>query len=249
LRHPAARRFRGLRLAAGLALGLPAFAGRAAERTIGVFVALADNARQGIVPVPAALGNGDDPEHNLYWGAGEGFRGVFGKSRNWRLAEKNDAPGDTNVLRLCTFRHVAGSARLTARAYRGAAIRNCLQDFETAVRTGTYDLVVYIGHNGLMDFEPPTPARSDRPAKKTDCMVLCCRSEHYFRRRLERAGGRPVLLTTQLMYPGAFILEAAAEAWLTGAPPAQLRARAAAAYAANQKLSPRAALGVFAECN
>ena len=37
-------------------------------RTVHVFVALADNLHQGIVPVPAKLGNGEDPEHNLYWG-------------------------------------------------------------------------------------------------------------------------------------------------------------------------------------
>ena len=37
-------------------------------RTVQVFVALADNQSQGIIPVPAKLGNGEDPEHNLYWG-------------------------------------------------------------------------------------------------------------------------------------------------------------------------------------
>lgn len=37
-------------------------------RIIHVFVALADNVNQGIVPVPAKLGNGEDPVHNLYWG-------------------------------------------------------------------------------------------------------------------------------------------------------------------------------------
>jgi hypothetical protein len=35
---------------------------------IHVFVALADNQRQGIVPVPATLGNRDDPARNLYLG-------------------------------------------------------------------------------------------------------------------------------------------------------------------------------------
>jgi len=54
---------------------------RAADKTIGVFVALADNANQGIVPVPAAIGNGDDPERNLYWGTAEGLMGVFDKSK------------------------------------------------------------------------------------------------------------------------------------------------------------------------
>jgi hypothetical protein len=39
---------------------------QAPPRLIHVFVALADNVHQGIVPVPAALGNGDDPARNLY---------------------------------------------------------------------------------------------------------------------------------------------------------------------------------------
>ena len=39
-----------------------------ADKTIGVFIALADNDSQGIVKVPKAIGNGNDPERNLYWG-------------------------------------------------------------------------------------------------------------------------------------------------------------------------------------
>ena len=46
----------------------------AAARSIHVFVALADNDHQGIVPVPRLLGNGDDPDHNLYWGSAYGVR-------------------------------------------------------------------------------------------------------------------------------------------------------------------------------
>ena len=45
-------------------------------RLVHVFVALADNAHQGIVPVPAALGNGDDAAQNLYWGAAAFCDGV-----------------------------------------------------------------------------------------------------------------------------------------------------------------------------
>lgn len=41
-------------------------------RLIQVFMPLANNAHLGIVPVPAALGNGDDPGRNLYWGAAFG---------------------------------------------------------------------------------------------------------------------------------------------------------------------------------
>ena len=45
-----------------------------APRTVHVFVALADNQYQGIVPVPAKLGNGTDPERNLYWGSAYGIK-------------------------------------------------------------------------------------------------------------------------------------------------------------------------------
>jgi len=36
-------------------------------KTIHVFVALCDNVNQGIVPVSAKLGNGQDIKGNLYW--------------------------------------------------------------------------------------------------------------------------------------------------------------------------------------
>ena len=78
------------------------------DRTVGVYVVLADNASQGIVPVPAAFGNGDDPEHNLYWGCADGLKA----------------------------------------------------DFERAVLSGSFDVVVYIGHNGLMDFALPVLQKS-----------------------------------------------------------------------------------------
>ncbi len=37
-------------------------------KVIHVFVALCDNKYQGIVSVPASIGNGQDPKTNLYWG-------------------------------------------------------------------------------------------------------------------------------------------------------------------------------------
>jgi hypothetical protein len=48
------------------------------------------------------------------------------------------------------------------------------------------------------------------------------------------------------MYPGSFILHAVAEGWLNGETRAEIRERAGGAYAANQKLSRQAGLGVFA---
>ncbi len=50
-------------------------------RTVHVFVALADNQHQGIVPVPAHLGNGEDASNNLYWGSAYGVKAFFSHSR------------------------------------------------------------------------------------------------------------------------------------------------------------------------
>jgi hypothetical protein len=58
---------------------------------------------------------------------------------------------------------------------------------------------------------------------------------------------KPVLLITQLMYPGAMILEAAIEGWIKGESHEQIRLRAAQAYAGNQKTSVKAALTVFSK--
>jgi hypothetical protein len=58
-----------LLLACGFPLSLRA---QSLPCTIHVFVALADNKNQGIVPVAAILGNGEDPQHNLYWGSAYG---------------------------------------------------------------------------------------------------------------------------------------------------------------------------------
>src|SRR2546423_15071378 len=52
-------------------------------RSVHVFVALADNEHQGIVPIPARLGNGLDPAHNLYWGAAAGVKTFFIRSTDW----------------------------------------------------------------------------------------------------------------------------------------------------------------------
>jgi hypothetical protein len=217
------------------------------DKTIGVFVALADPKHTGIEALPESLGNGDNAETNLYWGNDEGLKGVFDRSRKWKLVNKEETPQSEVVLSRRIYRRVGGNSALVARAYRGAAMQRCVQDFEAAVAHGSFNLVVFIGHDGLMDFQLPLPARAADQKKQPDCVALCCLSEVYMKPRLLAAGGRPVVLTTQLMYPGAFILEALADPWAAGKGLRELREAAALAYAKNQKISKNAALGVFAD--
>jgi len=233
-------------------------------KVIHVFVALCDNDSQGIVPVPARIGNGDDPANNLYWGCAEGVKSYFSRSRDWRLVSTQNDPSE-NVLERCVFQHRQSKAMIIADAYRGSNIKDATADFlasasgnrEESIEiasagkhieldiAGSADLVSYIGHNGLMDFSLPFPSKAEGAGAK-DAIVLCCISERYFWPALRKSGARPLLMTTQLMYPGAFILGAALDGWLRGEGAEPIRERAAKAYADNQKISAKAARGVFA---
>lgn len=229
---------RGIILA--LLLVIPAWG---APKKVAVFVALCDNATQGIIPVPAKIGDGNKPDDNLYWGCTDGFSGCFHASKAWKLQRK-EVPQDKRIFERVVYLHESGKIELTAEAWRGSEIKACLAAFETALVSGNHDLCAYIGHNVLMDGEvaPPTA----KAAKPCDAIVLCCISEGYFKTRLVAMGARPVLLTTQLMYPGSFLLRDSLPLWAHDRPLAEVRQAAAASYARNQKISKKAAAGVFA---
>jgi hypothetical protein len=233
-------------------------------RVVHVFVALADNAHQGIVPVPARLGNGDDPERNLYWGAGYGVKTFFARSGEWRL-EVSQANPRLEVLERCVFRHRTKHVVLIADAYRGSQIRQAIVDFLNAAAgepvRGPHepenaalsrsrliavpdraDLVVYVGHEGLMDFSLPALPHTDRKdARAREAIVLACVSKSYFWHPLLAAGAKPLLWTTSLMAPEAYTLKSALDGWVLGENASQIRERAAAAYSKYQHCSLAAA--------
>jgi len=217
----------------------------AATQSVHVFVALCDNKTQGIQKVGAKIGDGDIPDENLYWGCTDGFGSLFRHSREWKLVSARKDVSEI-VLRRLELKHVSADVRLIADAYRGSAMKECLVDFERAVAGGESDLVVFIGHNGLMDFSLPEPVSATNRSKATEAIILCCESESYFKKRLEKAGAKPVLLTQQLMYPGAFILHDVLEVWRVDGSPEEMRQAAGKAYARNQRISLKAATGVFA---
>jgi len=238
---------------------LPGFAcAQEPTRSVHVFVALCDNDHQGIVPVPKGLGNGAEPAGNLYWGALYGVKTTFCKSGDWTLVAGSRAPV-CSVLERCVFRHKTAPVFLTADAYRGSRIKDAVSHLLSAAagkqRTplqvgekrigihGAADLLVYVGHNGLMDFYLPAVEPGERVHK--DAIVLACKSKPYFEPRLSAVGARPVLLTTGFMAPEAYTLEAALDGWVRGESPEQIRSRAAAAYAEYQKCGMKAAKRLF----
>jgi hypothetical protein len=237
--------------------------GQTKPRVVHVFVALADNEHQGIVPVPTFLGNGDDPARNLYWGAAFGVRTFFKHAPEWKEILSFKQPSKF-ILERSIFQYQNGEALLVADAYRGSEIKQCLTDFFRAaagipdnqsasggVIAGvvfripvTADLVVYVGHDGLMDF-PLTVDFSGRSESKRSAIILACASRSYFRDLLRQSGATPLLWTTGLMAPEAYTLKAALDGWIQQEPKEEVRKRAAEAYAKYQKCSDAAAMRLF----
>ena len=85
-----------------------------------------------------------------------------------------------------------------------------------------------------MDFRLPKGLETIN-GKVKDSIVLCCLSHRFFSELLDERDVTPVLMTDQLMYPGAFLLDAALEGWLKDETLQQLRDRAAAAYQKTSK--------------
>jgi hypothetical protein len=241
-----------LLLLSALSLALPA-AAQARPRTIHVFVALADNRSQGIVPVAATLGNGDDPARNLYWGSAYGVKSYFSRSAEWQLLSSGQKP-KPEILERCIFRHRTENVYIVADAYQGSKIKQAIVDFLDAaaggetesipVKTGNQtvrlearggaNLVAYAGHDGLMDFQLASLPQS-KSTRPRDAIILACISKSYFSAPLRAGGATPLLWTTGLMAPEAYTLKSAIDGWILHESHAQIRERAAAAYHRYQK--------------
>jgi hypothetical protein len=233
-----------------------------APRTVHVFVALADNQHQGIVPVPARLGNGDDPEHNLYWGSAYGVKTFFARSPEWLLMGCSGKP-KPEVLERCVFKHRKTDTYMVADAYRGSEIRQAVLDFldaaagaspetinvppssERLTIRGGSNIVAYIGHDGLMDFKLPLIPKKKNEIRR-EAIILACASKQYFAEVLGAGGAYPLLWTTNLMAPEAYTLKSALDGWILGENNEQIRDRAAGAYGKYQKCGLRAARKLFA---
>lgn len=242
-------------------IGLIATSLYAQTKTIHVVVALTDNKYQNIARVPAALGNGQDPRNNLYWGAGYGFKTFFNKQKEWQLISTTKDPEDLILERL-VYKHKTQDIYLVADAYDGKYIENTTKDFlkysagaesktiqiaQKGIQVGgSADLVIYVGHDYLMDrpmfwlFPLGLPDISDeqrtiQPARQA--AVFACKSQRYFSSVLSKAGISPAILTTGNMAPEAYVVYALIDGWSNNKSKQQIHEQVAQAYSQYQKLS------------
>lgn len=217
-------------------------------KTIHIFVALCDNENQGIVPVPKSIGNGQKPSTNLYWGCGFGIKTYFKKSTEWNLI-KTIQLNDTILERLI-FKHNTKDFYLIADAYNGKYIGQCTSDFLSSAcgkwkdtlniqnmvigSCGNAQLVAYIGHDGLMEFNI-SDSFQNTDGQKRDVIILACISRTFFSPYLEKANVNPIVWTKNLMAPEAYTIHDAITGYIKGESNQQILNRAIEAYASHQK--------------
>ena len=233
-------------------------------KTIHILVALCDNKYQGIVPVPAAIGNGQDPRNNLYWGAAYGLKTYFKKQTDWELLSSTNNP-KSYILERLVYKHKTKPLYVIADAYDGQYIKNTTQDLfnyaqgldpvtiiveqHTVTGGGAADFLIYAGHNGLMDWplSEVFTAPSTSPAPITEqptanlqsyrrAAVFACKSQNYFSQPLAQTGIAPALLTTDFMAPEGYVVFAAVDAYSKNASLQELRTQVATTYSKYQKL-------------
>jgi hypothetical protein len=241
------------RLQARIEAGLPIVAH--------VLVPLCDNEHQGIVPVNSSLGNGQNLRTNLYWGAGYGIKTHFRRASDWELVSEG-VPGPAHLLERVIFRKSFSSGAtlyLIADAYDGACMQACLQDYFAAaaghlpgkVKAGTdslpawsdADLLVFNGHNGLMDETVDIPQNKD--TRHRDAVAIACYSYSYFEQPLATTGAYPLIMTTHLLAPEAYVLRALLDAYGEMKSGAEIRTAVGAAYHKYQKCGLKGATRLF----
>ena len=225
-----------------------------------VFVPLCDNDNQGIVPVSASLGDGKNLKTNLYWGAGYGLKTHF-KKTGWTVISDEIDTSLTVMERIVFQKTLVNGTKIIviADAYAGDKMQLCLEDFfntlaekrsetvkindELNIDLNKTDMVAFTGHNGLMDNN--VSEHINKNAKQKDAVVIACISHSYFKEKLNYLNAYPLVTTTSLMAPEAYVLNAIINSWANMDDEKTIFLNAATAYSNYQKCSLKAAKNIF----
>lgn len=211
------------------------------------YIPLCDNIHQGIVPTTASLGDGMNVKTNLYWATSGGTKAYFKKQSDWLLvADQFDI--DTNVLERVVFKktYAKTTVYFVADAYRGDRMETCVNDYlasisvnrldtvftsqnDTVLVGGHSDLIIFNGHNGVMDYINVKPWYN-HTEKRTDVVMNSCVSYGYLQEEFMQAGGYPLVRSQTLLYPGAYVLEQIIDDWVAGISPKQICLNAGRTY-------------------
>jgi len=228
---------------------------------IHTFVPLCDNDNQGIVPVNKSLGDGFNLRTNLYWGALYGVKTHFKKQKEWKLLFSQKDLNSNVLERVIFYKKFSNGAEvyLVADAYRGDRMKKCLTDYFDALSgksqseydfldkkigiEGNADLIVFNGHNGLMDTNVEMPTETNSTAK--DAIAVACISFEYVDKFYQQVNAFPLLCTNNLLAPEAYVLENVFNTWAMLKDEKDIHHAAGSAYNQYQKCGLRGAKRLF----
>ena len=127
----------------------------------------------------------------------------------------------------------------------GQILRTITIDKDTLGIYGNAELLTFIGHNGLMEFDLPIENYTKKDNKTRDAIMLACISKDYFQPYFDKFGTNSLLMSTGLMSPEAYTLDAALDSYISGNEKPHVRLQAAKAYHQYQKCGVSAALGLL----
>lgn len=227
---------------------------------IQIITVLCDNKYQGIVPVPKGIGNGQDASNNLYWGAGYGVKTYFKKSKDWKSISFSKNKENYILDEILFKSNLHKDVYLFASAYDGRNMKEGINDLflysaglkripivssnDTLYFGSDSDLIIFIGHNGLMDFSlEKIPEKID--VKSRQIAVFACYSKSYFHDKIKSQNNKALILTNGLMCPEAYTSYALINSFLNGDNNLQMRNAVAEAYNKYQKCGFKAAYNLF----
>jgi hypothetical protein len=249
-----------------IAAGLKSKVEKGEVLTVHMFVPLCDNKYQGIVPTSPSIGDGFKPNSNLYWATSNGIRRYFKEKKEWEFLKLiKNVYKDSVVLERVVFRRsYAGGATvyLVADAYRGDKMYDTVNDFFRAMSDnyretlkldsinieihGAADMVVFNGHNGLLDLYEKQPDRwYNEKGSKKDMVTICCYGNEYFEREAMRARAYPIVRAKSLLHPGAFVISAIIDQWAMMNDVESMRLAAGKAYCKAHGCSEKTSRNLF----
>lgn len=212
-----------------------------------VLVPLCDNEHQGIVPTSPKIGNGMDIKNNLYWATSKGMKRFFSNAADWEFVHVKHFPKTVILERAVFYKEFPNGARvyLVADAYRGDKMPACLNDYFNSLSShlidtirvqkemiginGGADLIAFNGHNGLMD-ESTVYKHANVQTRPKDAVSISCASNGYFKSHYLNTKSYPLVHTTNLLYPGAFVLKYIIDEWALLKPDKDCKIAAGNAY-------------------
>jgi len=195
-----------------------------------VLVPLCDNEHQGIIPTSPKIGDGMKPNSNLYWATSKGVKRYFSDLTDWKLLKSIENPKENILERVVFYKKFSNGAEvyLVADAYIGDKMPECLDDYFNSLSehltdsivlekriipiNGGADLIAFNGHNGLMDEQTSFTSATSKTRPK-DAVSISCALRGYFKPNYVKTNSFPLVHTTNLLYPGAFILEGILNEW------------------------------------